>query len=84
MEDTEIPRFLRSTKNTNGRVSEAHASKSMYFAICPKEGETREFQIVSTDTKRGVSVFRCTICGFRTNEADPTDSPAQAENNKKE
>lgn len=78
-----IPRFLQNSRNTNGQDPESHASKSVYFKTCHNEGETREFQIVSTNPRSGVSVFRCTICGFRV-EVAPIDPPAKAENNKKE
>lgn len=78
-----IPRFLRSKQYTNGQVREDHSSKSMYFDTCPEEKEPREFQIVSTDPRRGISVFRCVICGFRVRKTAYINSAPAETNNKR-
>lgn len=70
MEDKR-PRFLQKGRFVNGRVEESHAPASMIFRICDPcseesgEQEEREYQLVSTDPGREISVFRCVICNNR-------------------
>lgn len=62
-----VPAFLKSPY-TNGRVRDDHAPASVLRFTCSSEqceGQTREFQIVSVDTRKRVSVFRCVYCDSR-------------------
>lgn len=64
----------------NGHVREDHAPRSVFFRQCPEEGELREFQLSTVDNDRGVSVFRCVICGYRIEVKHNNSAQAEGEN----
>jgi hypothetical protein len=82
-----VPAFLQKSLYTNGRVRDDHAPKSVLRFTCSSEqcgGELREFQIVSVDTGKRVSVFRCVMCDSRVEVRPGTISAEAEKNNKKE
>ncbi len=62
-----LPRFIQdySKHVHNGMVREAHAPRSVFFQVCPEEQVSREFQLSTIFVDRGVSVYRCSICGVK-------------------
>jgi hypothetical protein len=66
----------------NGRVREDHAPQTVIRLSCSSElcqDEIREFQIVSIDVSKRISVFRCVICSNRAEVPESINS-AKVEN----